>query len=415
MTALRIGVCVAVAFAVLAHGAVEPWSESLLAILAAALLLAWAGVCIARGRAEISLNPLLLPVLGLALIALAQWLLALSVYPYLARIEWLKLTTYVVLAFVATQAFRHTSDFRPFVWFLLFFGFAVALFGILQHFTFNGKLYWMRELRESGLPFGPYVNRNHFAGLMELIIPLGLAVLLHRGVRKDQLPLVGLFTGLAIGALLLSGSRGGIVSFAFQVALLGALVWMRPVGKRAVALAFLVLLLTGVFAMWLGAGEAFTRFRGDWSEDITSSRRVVILRDSGGLFLAHPALGTGAGTFATVYPRVESFYDGKIVNHAHNDYMELLVEMGAAGGACALAFLVLLFRNSLRRLNGEAVSPAVAVRVGALVACAGLLLHGLVDFNLRIPSNALLFLLCACMATSAEREPSVIALRPSRH
>ncbi len=63
------------------------------------------------------------------------------------------------------------------------------MFGILQHFTFNGKLYWVRELQYGGIPFGPYVNRNHFAGLMELLIPPGLAIQILGGERRDQLPL----------------------------------------------------------------------------------------------------------------------------------------------------------------------------------------------------------------------------------
>lgn len=410
MTVLRIGVCLAVAFAVLAHGAVEPWSGSLLAILAAALFLVWGGIAFFRHRTEIELNPLLLPVLGLGLVALAQWGLGLSAYPYLSRVEWMNFTALFLLAFVATQAFRHLEDWRPFVWFLLFLGFAVALFGILQHFTWNGKIYWVRELRESTYSFGPFVNRNHFAGFMELVIPFGLAMFLYRD-RRDPLPMALLFTGVAIGALLLSASRGGMVSFAFELAVLAVFALARRVGKAALALALGVLLLAGVFAVWLGVAEAFSRFRGDWSDDVTSSRRLVIVRDSWQLFLEHPVLGTGAGTFSTVYPRVESFHDGKIVNHAHNDYIELLVEMGALGGLLAFLFLLLLFRNALRSRADPRLPKAAAIRVGALVACSGLLLHSLVDFNLHIPSNALLFLLCACTATAGEREAAVIPLR----
>ena len=98
--------------------------------------------------------------------------------------------------------------------FYLSLGFAVSLFAILQHFTFNGKLYWIRELQYGGIPFGPYVNRNHYAGLMELLIPPGLAIQILGAERRDQLPLVTLFTLLPIGSLFLSASRGGIISFA---------------------------------------------------------------------------------------------------------------------------------------------------------------------------------------------------------
>lgn len=411
MKALRVGIGVSVAFAVLAHGAVEPWSESLLVMLAAVLLLAWCLLGIFDRRLEVSWNPLLLPLLLLTAFALVQSDGGFSVYPYVTRVEFLKLAAYSVFLFLAVQCFRQTDHVRAFVWFLLFFGFAVALFGILQHLTFNGKLYWFRELRESGFPFGPFVNRNHFAGLMELIAPLGLGLLLYRGVPRDQLPLVALFTVFPVAALFLSASRGGIVSFLFQLALMALLSWTRPVGKRALALGLLVLLFASAFIFWLGIAPTWERLLQTHSSEVTQGRRMVILADSWRVVLDHFWLGTGLGTFETVYPRQESFYDGRVVNHAHNDYIELMVETGFFGAACGLIFIFLLYRLAFSRWEQNGNPFAAAPRLGALVACSGLLVHGLVDFNFRIPSNALLFLLLAHLATSATRQATVVALK----
>jgi O-antigen ligase len=411
MNTVRAGLMLAVAFAVLAHGAVEPWSELLLFLLAAVLLLIWCGLAL-FAKVDLQRNPLLVPVASLAALALAQWLFGLSAYSYATRIEFLRLASYAAFAFLGVQCARRTEDARPFVWFLVFFGFAVALFGILQHLTFNGKLYWFRELREAGFPFGPYVNRNHFAGLMELIAPLGLALLLHRGVPRDRMPLLALCAVFPVAALFLSASRGGIVSYAFQLVLLVFLSWTRPAGKRALALGLLVLVFAGAFIFWLGVVPTWERFLSTHSTEVTQGRRMGIVADSGRIFLDHPWLGTGLGTFESVYPRYESQYDGKIVSHAHNDYAELLVEGGLAGSICGLAFLFWLFRLSLFR-GEENVGPfAGAVRLGALVGCSGLLIHGLVDFNLQIPSNALLFLLLACLATSTPRPSEVVPMPP---
>jgi len=409
MKAIRIGVCLCVGFSVLAHGAVEGWSESLLAIAAIVLLLVWAGQGFSRQRIDLRFHPLLLPVLLLGLLALAQGLLGLSVYSYLTQVELLNLATCLLLAFLAVQCFQTPEQIRSFLWFLLSLGFAVALFGIIQHFTFNGKLYWFRELREGSNPFGPYVNRNHFAGLIELIAPLGLALLLHRGVVRDQLPLVALFTGISISGLFLSASRGGILSFFFQLILLGLVAWASREGQVMVGVATLLLLLTGAWIVWLGVGPTLERFSGLRPAEITSSRRVLILQDSWRIFRDHPWIGTGLGTFETVYPRYESFYDGKIVNHAHNDFMEVVVETGLLGTVCGVCFLVMFFRSAWSKLARERTPILRAVRGGGLVACSGLLLHGLVDFNFRIPSNALLFLLLACLATSAEQPPRIIS------
>ncbi len=213
MSVIRTGICVLVAFAVLAHGGVEPWSEAVLEVGAAVLLLVWA----LRRRPIRTLRwsgvRLFWPLLGVWIIGAVQWGAGISMVPFLTRIELLKYSALLALFFLCLQSYRTRAQWRGFVWFLLILGFAVSLFAILQHFTFNGKLYWVREMRYGGMPFGPYVNRNHFAGLMELLIPPGMAILVLGGERRDQLPLLTLFTLLPIGALFLSASRGGIMSF----------------------------------------------------------------------------------------------------------------------------------------------------------------------------------------------------------
>jgi len=122
----------------------------------------------------------------------------------------------------------------------------------------------------------------------------------------------------------------------------------------------------------------------------------------GGLhvFFAHPIKGAGLGTLIAVYPQYETGYDGKVVDHVHNDYVEGLAEMGALGGICGLAFLWILFRDGRKSFWAEQGHFSRALHAGAIAALSGLLLHSFVDFNLHIPSNALLFLLQAYLATS---------------
>src|SRR5258708_28241748 len=107
------------------------------------------------------------------------------------------------------------------------FGFLISIFGVLQHLTFNGKLYWFRELHYGGIPFGPYVNRNHFAGFVELILPLALIPLVLGRVRRERWPVVGLFAVFPLGAPFLSVSPGGVVRFGVGVAGLALLLVLR--------------------------------------------------------------------------------------------------------------------------------------------------------------------------------------------
>src|SRR6202790_3303108 len=220
MSSIRTGICVLAAFAVLAHGAVEPWSAGVLEMGAAALLIAWAWKALTDSELKLVWNPLLWPLLGFWLVAALQLAFGITAVPFLTRIELLKYSALLALFFLCVQSYRTRTHWRNLVWFFLSLGFAVSLFAILQHFTFNGKLYWVRELQFGGIPFGPYVNRNHFAGLMELLIPPGLAIQILGAERRDQLPLVTLFTLLPIGALFLSASRGGTISFGADVGFL---------------------------------------------------------------------------------------------------------------------------------------------------------------------------------------------------
>ena len=400
MTVLRVGICLLVAFTVLAHGAVEPWSEAVLEVGAAALLLVWSLRASIDGEFKLAWNPLLWPLLGLWLVAALQLATGSTAYPFVTRIEILKYTALLALFFLCVQAYRTLEHWHGFVWFLLILGFCVSVFAILQHFTFNGKLYWMRDIRYGGIPFGPYVNRNHFAGLVELLIPPGLAILILRAERRDQLPLVTLFTLFPIGALFLSASRGGIMSLFAEIGLLAILIFFRRRESKELVAAGLVVVLAIALVSWLGVGRAIERFASYKTLEVSEGRRIGMLHGTWRIFLDHPVIGTGFGTLQDVFPPYETVYDGLIVNHSHNDYAELLSDTGVAGGLCGLTFLVLLARIGWKNLTSERNGMRLAFHVGALVACFGLLVHAIVDFNFHIPSNALVFLLLAGLATS---------------
>lgn len=400
MKAVRVGICVLLAFAVLAHGAVEPWSESVLEIGAAILFIYW-GILFAIGATRcLRWNWLLAPVAGLLAFAMLQYVARLTEVAFFTRIEILKLSALAIIMFLAVQAYETLEHWHGFIWFLLVLGFLVSAFGILQHFTFNGKLYWFRELRYGGIPFGPYVNRNHFAGLIELIVPSGLSILLLRADDEERLPLLAVLTLLPMGALFLAASRGGIVSFFVELGLILILVFLRQRTRGQVVAAAMVLVLASAFVAWLGVGEALDRFASYRQLEVTEGRRSEMARDSWRIFLAHPMGGAGLGTLQEVFPRYETLYDGKIVDHAHNDYVEVLAEAGLIGGLCGLSYLIFLFREARLRIIQARGSLDLAIRIGALTACCGLLVHSFVDFNLHIPSNALLFLLQGVLATS---------------
>jgi O-antigen ligase len=162
----------------------------------------------------------------------------------------------------------------------------------------------------------------------------------------------------------------------------------------------LIILLAFLLVSWLGVKQVLDRFSSLQSLEVTTGKRASMRQDTWRIFLAHRWTGTGLGTIQTVFPAYETVYDGKIVNHSHNDYLEALAETGIAGGVCCVCFLGALFFVSLRWLLQVDKSFAAALHLSGLVACVGFLVHSFVDFNLHIPANALLFFLMAHLATS---------------
>lgn len=412
MRLLRIGICLLIAFSVLAFGTVEIWSESILEAGAAVLFLWWA-ILICRNREiETHWSPVCWPLLAFLGIATLQLAFGATVYPFLTGVALLKISACSLLFFLIGQAFRSPRDLRFLVWFLMCFAFGVAVFGIAQNFTSHYVLYWYRPLTNGGNPFGPYVNRNDFAGLMELLAPIGLSLVLFRGVRREQMPFVGILTVVPIVALLLTGSRGGIVSFVFELGVLALIVYVAR-SKKSQIVPFAIVLLVALLAMgWLGANRVLDRFSSYRADELTANRRVTMLKGTWRVFVTHPLIGRGLGTLVAVYPRYEPYYDGKIVDHAHNDYVETLAETGLAGGICLLAFFLLWLSEARMRLVREQTFFSKAIHAAGVTACAGMAVHSFVDFNLHIPANGLVFLVMIALSTTPVLERKKHALHP---
>jgi O-antigen ligase len=417
MKPVRIGIFAIIAFAVLSHGAVEAWARGILEAAAGILLLVWAvPFLLSKKEGPIVLPPLLFPLLALALLATAQLAFRLTTSPFTTRIELQLMLSMLVLFFLAAQAFRTLADWRSFAWFVMIFAFLVAGLAILQHLTFNGKLYWFRELKYGGVPFGPYVNRNHFAGFAELVLPMSLVPLLLGRVRRERLAMVGMLAIIPLSALLLSASRGGIVSLAAELAFLALVLILRRTAGRHLVAGGVVLLLAFLTVWWLGVNQILSRFSSLQTLEVTQDKRASMRHGTWQIFLDHPVLGTGLGTLQQVYPPYETWYDGKIVNHTHNDYLEALAGTGLVGGLCCAWFIGTVFISALGFLKSGDNSFANTLRLCGWTGCWGLLVHSLVDFNLHIPANLLLFLLMSMVATAQMREmaPSKVRVKAAR-
>lgn len=413
-----------IVFTALAHGAVESWSVAVFGGLVIALLVMWASQAFREKQLVVVVPAAAWPMAAFLLYAMIQSLAftgsdgqraSLSMDVEATRSA-LPVLFFLCAAFLLAVNFLNTPErLKQAVSFLIFYGFGLALFALLQSFTWNGRIYWLRPTEFSA--FGPFVNRNHFAGYMEMLIPLPVALMVARAIRKEMWLMYGFMAALMSLAVILSLSRGGMISVLMSLLFLGiAKSRLRRNGRKQEAgggaLWFWLKGLGGVAALslvlaagvvWLGAEPVLNRL-GRSIEQLKTPEaenaieRSGIWRDTGKLIQAHLIFGVGLGAYETVFPAYSLNTIEMVVTHAHNDYLQILADCGLIGAGIGLWFLVAIFRAVWQGLKSpDGFLAALALGGGAGIFA--MLLHSLFDFNLQIPSNALLFLtLCAMVS-----------------
>ena len=422
-------ICVGIVMSALAYGTVHYWALGLFNLGGLTIMILWVADAWQLGSLRVSRNVLQIPLLGALVLGLVQLLplrdvatdaaLAfglsntLSFDPHATRLVLVQMAT-LLIYFSATLVFVDTPHrLHVMVRTIMIFGFCLAIFGLTQSFTSPTKVYWIRELNQS-TAFGPFINRHHFAGYMELTIALPLGLLFAGAVDKEKRILYGFVAGLMGVALVMTASRGGIISLVAEViffALVTA-IWrkqsdgerhrrtsrLKSVAVRAgLAAALLLSLFFGV--LMLGGEMSINRLIVDSvnTNDPTTGRAhfwSVTLQ----IIKAHPFLGTGLGAFGVVYTRFDSRNGLFRLEQAHNDYLQVLSDGGIIGAALALAFVGLLFyRGFVRARSRDDFRRGVAL--ASLGGCFAVLVHSFFDFTLHTTSNALLFLVLAALAT----------------
>jgi O-antigen ligase len=281
---------------------------------------------------------------------------------------------------------------------------------VLQAGSTPGSAIYLGNPYGSGAATGTYINKNHFAGLMAMALPMLLAlwvgemlpVVTHHGevIREHprnvdvKFAIRGLFSALTIIlliALLLSRSRAGISAgmLAFAIGLV-TLAW-----RAATMQAKLVLAVVASAALLLAGSVGLTpavldRFAPDEIAQQAGGRWALTSYslDAAAGFMP---LGSGLGTFADVFRRYQGFAIVGFADHAHDDYAELLVELGVAGAAVMVLLAVgyaMRWRSVLRNRSSRRTR---LLQIAAGLGMLALLIHGLFDFNFHIPANAIYF------------------------
>ncbi|HLW85850.1 MAG TPA: O-antigen ligase family protein [Candidatus Sulfotelmatobacter sp.] len=397
-------------FGPVAFGAVEPWSIFTLETGATLLALVWIAKQWLDGEIKVKWNPLFLPMGIFGVLVLLQIVFPISAYRHDTISHAMLLVAYAILCFLSTQTLLRGAQARRLALIFCIYGSVLAGFALLQGISPNGRLYWMRQPRLGGWIYGPYVNHNHYAGLMEMLIPIPLVLSLSRLAPSKERIAAATAAAVMAGTIFLSGSRGGMLALFAELVLLAVVLIKQRHDLRMAAALGLFLLLVVVLLTWLGGDELSRRLatvQGSHS-DISNDMRFQINRDGLRMFRRHPVLGWGLGCFPVTYPQFRTFYTNFFVNQAHDDYLQLLVEMGLLGFGVMIWYLVVLFRRAWPKIRHWSSEVGGAMTLACVLGVTGILVHSAVDFNLEIPANAALFYVFCVVAAS---DPMVLPKR----
>lgn len=297
---------------------------------------------------------------------------------------------------------------------LLVLGLMVALVGIVQKPFFNGRLYGFWQPRFHGIPFGPFMNRNHFAGWMLMMIPLAVGYLLallsqvsSRAGRTWRERVLWFSTAESNGILLaaacisfmtlslvLTLSRSGIGAFAGGLSIAVIWTWKRHRAGRRAAVMIAMLLVSTV--AWVGGGGIVSGYANLRDSDFAG--RGGVWTDTVGIVRDFPLTGTGFNTYGVstiVYQK--HYLEDAHMNEAHNDYLQIAAEGGLMVGVPVMVLLGVFVREVAARFRRERGGQATYwVRFGAVTGLVSIAIQELVDFSLQMPANAILFtILCA--------------------
>ena len=392
----------------------------------------WVLLIVRDGELRLEPNPLLIPMLLLLAYGIVQMLplgiggnSTISFDPYLTFQACIKLLASIVFFAMFATFVSGDEQRKGAVKVILGVCIVVALIGVGQNYV--GRALWQRGV------FGPFVNRNHFAGFLEMGIGLASAAIVARSARVEMMAVHACGVLIMCAGLVLSASRGGIMALGAQFVFLAIMAFTSggskaEKGERSplsavlrvagvlglgVGVTFIAILLVGSERLVANFAQAQDTVTAELLNNERYNRRDI-WSASWELIKQHPVTGVGLGAFQVAYTQYDPSSGTQRVEQAHSDYLQILTDAGIIGAVLAAMFLAVLFYRGFKA-SATSDRHRKAIAWGALTGCVGIVVHSLVDFNLQITSNAQLFLALAALATSKrESRGGVTRRRRSR-
>lgn len=388
---------------VILFGAVRNWSAGIL------MVLVFPGIALflIRPFLDRELMEIRAPVSGLLLLIFFLYAVLVTPFaavPYEARVELLKIASYIGAYWAWTEFASRYRRWRILIGIPLFLGTLVAWYAIVQHAQGSTMVLNMERHEQYGMrASGTFMAPAHLGAYMGTMICLAacLVGMPSAGVFLRLLGGYGLFLFLPV--LFLSESRSGWVGATLGLSVvLWMVLWRRNLRWFLMSLALVPLMFGLLFGgLWAASPMFKQRVSDGLAVTGTAGHRILMWKDTIQMIQAEPVFGHGPGSYRWMHPPHKSWPSDLWLTFAHNEYLHLASDYGVAGAillGAALGWCLLRLLIFYRRISRERDAYLIAGLVGALVASMG---HAFFDFNYHVFAlNHLLFLFAGVVMAS---------------
>ena len=395
----RFAIYALLIFTPLARASVQGWAVTVIHLFT---LIALAAFLFGRNLAwswEWIKTPADKPILALLMLCAISTLF--SVHHRTSLWAMVLVTSYIVIFYLVVHVFQDRAHLRQLIWLIIGLTTFLCVFGVVKKYGTNPFPWWNYNIPETrnhlASTFG---NRNHFAGYLDMAIPMTLGFMM-TGLRETKLFLLITLEILFLLILAFTFSRGGWVSTFIGLFFLTLTLFFFPYSNKKKLSVILIVAFLMIIMIIFSSSSIIKRITGSLEQAggvgiITGRARVwegviEMIKD-------HPWLGTGPGTFSTFFTQYHPGSDRRSTM-AHNEYLQFISEVGLFIVVIMVWMVIALFKKGFKKLK----NPSRLVRgstIGAMSGIVAILVHSFVSYNLHIPANALLFTVLAAIVAA---------------
>lgn len=379
-------------FMPLARGGVHLWTHAVAAIGVLLLLTTLSLEKINSGQPKFKRTELFFPILALLSWVLLSLLLSSSKPDSIESLS--RVLVYVSIYYITIHIVRTRSQQRALVYLLISIGLFLSYFGFIKLLGFNPFSWWHYAGLNENNNFltSTFGNHNHLAGYLEMVVPLLLCLFLVRTRRGATKYYLLFFVVTLLAAHTLALSRGGWISILVSLLFMGSVLYSQRRFRRKKFL--LMIVVSAIFLLFfvLAGTNMLERILTITDRDtvVGLNGRSIAWQGVFEMIAAHPILGSGPGSFATIFTQYQPPGMTARFFYAHNDYLQYIAELGLPIIIFMAWFLYVIFKKGFKKLQSPS-RQKWGITLGAMTGIVAILIHSFVDFNLHIPANAMLF------------------------